>query len=83
MVGVVAIGDDAPLIAQSFDGICPVVVASDMKQAVALAANLVIPGASVLLSPGCTSYDWYRNYNERGEHFTQCVLDFFAGDNFS
>ena len=79
MVGVVAIGDDASLIAEAFDGICPVKIASDMKQAVSEAANLVVPGAAVVLSPGCTSYDWYRNYNERGEHFTQCVAEFFEG----
>ena len=79
MVGVVAIGDDASLIAQAFDGICPVKMATDMKQAVAQAANLTVPGASVVLSPGCTSYDWYRNYNERGDHFTQCVAEYFEG----
>ena len=79
MVGVVAIGDDASLIAKAFDGICPVTIAADMKQAVSEAANLVVPGAAVVLSPGCTSYDWYRNYNERGEHFTQCVAEYFEG----
>lgn len=77
MVGVVAIGDDASLIASAFEGICPVKVATDMQQAVSLAAALAVPGAAVVLSPGCTSYDWYRNYNERGDHFTQCVKEFF------
>lgn len=79
MVGVVAIGDDASLIAEAFEGICPVKIATDMKQAVSEAAILVESGAAVVLSPGCTSYDWYRNYNERGEHFTQCVAEYFEG----
>lgn len=77
MVGVVAIGDDATLIANAFKDICPVVVAEDMQQAVSAAASLSVPGSAVVLSPGCTSYDWYRNYNERGDHFTQCVKEFF------
>lgn len=79
MVGVVAIGDDATLIASAFEGICPVVMAKDMESAVASAASLASPGVAVVLSPGCTSYDWYRNYNERGEHFTKCVAQFFEG----
>ncbi len=73
MVGVVAIGDDASLIAEAFDGICEVRTASDMQQAVLEASTMAVPGAAVVLSPGCTSYDWYRSYNERGDHFKECV----------
>jgi UDP-N-acetylmuramoylalanine--D-glutamate ligase len=28
-----------------------------------------------LLSPACTSYDWYNNYMERGDDFVRCVRD--------
>jgi UDP-N-acetylmuramoylalanine--D-glutamate ligase len=79
MAGVVAIGDDADLVADAFTGVCDVKIALDMSSAVQLAAEMASPGVAVLLSPGCTSYDWYRNYNERGEHFTQCVRDHFGG----
>ena len=77
MVGVVAIGDDASLIAEAFDGICEVRTASEMQQAVSEASSLARPGVAVVLSPGCTSYDWYRNYNERGDHFKECVTRHF------
>ncbi len=78
MRAVVAIGDDAPLIARAFDGICPVERATDMKSAVVAAASFALSGDAVVLSPGCTSYDWYRSYNERGDHFKECVHQFFA-----
>jgi UDP-N-acetylmuramoylalanine--D-glutamate ligase len=77
MAGVVAIGDDAQLVEAAFAGVCEVMTAHDMPTAVQMAASMASPGVAVLLSPGCTSYDWYRNYNERGEHFTECVREFF------
>jgi UDP-N-acetylmuramoylalanine--D-glutamate ligase len=78
MRGVVAIGDDATLVADAFAGICPVVTAQSMRDAVSAAAEMASPGVSVLLSPGCTSYDWYRNYNERGDDFQMQVRTFFT-----
>ncbi len=40
-----------------------------MEQAVAVARDLVGSGGVVLLSPAAPSYDTYRNYEERGDHF--------------
>lgn len=45
-----------------------------LDEAVALAARAVEPGAVVLLSPGGTSYDAYRDFEARGEHFRRLVL---------
>jgi UDP-N-acetylmuramoylalanine--D-glutamate ligase len=44
-----------------------------MHEAVEFADQLAGSGDVVLLSPGCTSYDWYKNYGERGEDFKKEV----------
>ncbi|MER3468040.1 MAG: hypothetical protein C4312_05810 [Thermoflexus sp.] len=46
---------------------------STLEEAVALAARLARPGEVVLLSPGGTSYDAYRDFEERGNHFRALV----------
>jgi len=78
MVGVVAIGDDADAIRRAFEGVCVVCDAMSMDEAVALAHGMAKNGETVLLSPGCTSYDWYNNYNERGDDFQDKVRKYFA-----
>jgi UDP-N-acetylmuramoylalanine--D-glutamate ligase len=72
---VVAIGESAGLVADVFDGVAPVVRAASMDDAVAAAASVAEPGDAVVLSPGCASYDWYRNYNERGDDFARAVRE--------
>jgi UDP-N-acetylmuramoylalanine--D-glutamate ligase len=78
MAGVVAIGDDADAIRRAFEGVCVVRDAMSMDEAVALAHGMAQNGETVLLSPGCTSYDWYNNYNERGDDFQDKVRQYFA-----
>jgi UDP-N-acetylmuramoylalanine--D-glutamate ligase len=72
---VVAIGDDAKEIEQAFTDVCRVVHATSMKDAVVHARKLATSGDVVLLSPACTSYDWYNNYMERGNDFMHCVRE--------
>jgi len=47
---------------------------ANLKEAVAVAAQLVKPGAVVLLSPGGTSFDEFRDFEERGQCFRQLVM---------
>ena len=75
MRAVVAIGVAAEEIAQAFSGVCTVVKAENMKSAVWQAHDLSRNGDVVVLSPGCTSYDWYSNYGERGDDFMKCVRE--------
>lgn len=72
---VVAIGDAADEVAAAFAGIRPVHIATDMDGAVAAARILAHGGHPVLLSPACASFDWYRNYGERGDDFIRAVSE--------
>ena len=76
--GVVAIGEAGPLVAGVFEGRVPVRTATSMDEAVAEASALAQEGDAVVLSPGCASYDWYRNYNERGDDFARAVRERIA-----
>jgi UDP-N-acetylmuramoylalanine--D-glutamate ligase len=69
---VVGIGEAGPEIVAAFPGL-PASLASSMDDAVIAARRLAEPGDVVVLSPGCASFDWYRNYGERGDDFTRSV----------
>jgi UDP-N-acetylmuramoylalanine--D-glutamate ligase len=47
--------------------------AGSMDEAVAMAAAVAEVGDVVLLSPGGTSYDMYRDFEERGRDFARSV----------
>ncbi|MEZ4768354.1 MAG: UDP-N-acetylmuramoyl-L-alanine--D-glutamate ligase [Caldilineales bacterium] len=51
----------------------PVIHTDDLAAAVQAAAGAAKPGDVVLLSPGGTSYDAYRDFEARGEHFRSLV----------
>jgi len=75
---VVAIGEAAPEVAAAFAGKVPVTTAASMDAAVAAARSLAQPGDVVVLSPACASFDWYRNYGQRGDDFARAVREAFA-----
>jgi UDP-N-acetylmuramoylalanine--D-glutamate ligase len=71
---VVAIGEAADEVAAAFAGRVPVqVVRTSIDDAVAAAAELARPGDVVVLSPGCASFDWFRDYHHRGQAFQDAV----------
>ncbi|MXW98421.1 MAG: UDP-N-acetylmuramoyl-L-alanine--D-glutamate ligase [Acidimicrobiaceae bacterium] len=70
---VVAFGEAAGEVAQVFAADRPVLMARDMTEAVELAATAAEPGAAVLLSPACASFDGYSGYAARGEDFARVV----------
>ena len=57
----------------SAEGRCPVVTAGSMDEAIFLAHQSAAGTGTVLLSPGCSSFDWYNSYDERGRDFERLV----------
>jgi UDP-N-acetylmuramoylalanine--D-glutamate ligase len=51
----------------------PTTRAATIEAAVAAAASHATPGGVVLLSPGCASYDMFRNFEDRGARFEAAV----------
>jgi UDP-N-acetylmuramoylalanine--D-glutamate ligase len=67
---VLAYGEAAPIIEQDLgDAIRVERLGNDFAAVVARARALAQPGDVVLLSPACSSYDMFRNYEERGAAF--------------
>ena len=75
----VAIGDDAPRFAEAYGDLAPWSRADSMDDAVARARRAAAPGDVVLLSPGCASFDWYGNFEERGRDFKRAVRTLCGG----
>jgi UDP-N-acetylmuramoylalanine--D-glutamate ligase len=55
------------------DADVPLHSAGDLSAAVALAHESAQPGDTVLLSPACASFDEYRDFEQRGDHFRSLV----------
>ena len=75
---VVAMGEAAAEVEAAFDGLRPVTRVASMEQAVRAAASLARPGDTVLLSPGCASFDAYDSYAQRGDDFARAVGELLA-----
>ena len=50
-------------------------ITEDLKKAVELARKLSSSGDDVLLSPACASWDMYKSYEIRGQHFKDLVKE--------
>jgi UDP-N-acetylmuramoylalanine--D-glutamate ligase len=71
---VIAYGEAAPIIEADLSGVVPLTrLGSSFEDVVATARHLAQPGDAVLLSPACSSYDMFDNYEHRGAVFKQLV----------
>jgi UDP-N-acetylmuramoylalanine--D-glutamate ligase len=69
---VIAYGEAAPLIESDLAGVVPLTrLGSSFDEVVETARQLAHRGDVVLLSPACSSYDMFDNYEQRGRVFKQ------------
>jgi UDP-N-acetylmuramoylalanine--D-glutamate ligase len=69
---VIAYGEAASIIAKDLRPVVDVVrLGSDFDEVVRAARAAAHAGEAVLLSPACSSYDMFSNYEERGERFRE------------
>jgi len=72
---IVAIGESAAKIEKFFTGAVPVRRVDTIREAVAAASDVAVPGDVVLLSPACASFDQFDNYEHRGRVFKEAVRE--------
>jgi UDP-N-acetylmuramoylalanine--D-glutamate ligase len=70
---VIAYGEAGPLVMQDLQGQVPLERGTTFPDVVARARRAARPGDAVLLSPACSSYDMFKNYEERGATFRALV----------
>ncbi len=56
-------------------GTMPILEKEDFREAVLAAAEAAQEGDVVLLSPACTSFDRFKNFEERGNTFKEIVQE--------
>lgn len=69
----ILIGEAKEKIAKALSDLVPTYIEQDMESAVRRSKEIAKGGDVVLLSPGCASFDMYRNFEHRGEHFKEVV----------
>lgn len=72
---VVAMGSASHKIREDLKGKIEVDIVSDLQNAVLKTWQYAKAGDAIVLSPGCASFDMFRNYQHRGQEFKKLVWE--------
>lgn len=75
VLAVYTIGVAAAKIESQLRGVVPIHPCETLEKAVSAAAEAAKPGEVVLLAPACSSYDQFKNYEQRGQVFKELVSE--------
>lgn len=76
---ILVLGEAADRIEETLSHVVPCNKVTTIDSAVSLAQNIAEGGDVVLLSPGCASFDMFKNFEERGEAFKEAVNNLRSG----
>jgi UDP-N-acetylmuramoylalanine--D-glutamate ligase len=71
----ILIGEARDRMNETLGGCTDTRFAESLEEAVAEAHRLTLPGGVVLFSPACSSFDMFRDYEERAERFVVAVKE--------
>lgn len=70
----VAIGETKSIFLQAcHDAFVPATSVASMEEAVQITSESTAEGDIILLSPGCSSFDMFENYEDRAAHFARAI----------
>ena len=69
----ILLGEAAEKMAAVFQDVVPVIMLFSLEEAVVHASQMAESGDVVLLSPGCSSFDMFRDFEDRGDQFKNIV----------
>jgi UDP-N-acetylmuramoylalanine--D-glutamate ligase len=72
--GVVLIGAAKDRMAATWSDLVPLYRSDSLAEAIKIALEQARPGENVLLSPGCSSFDMFKDFEDRGQKFKEIVI---------